>query len=59
MNREKDAAGEPIHPVDQARKPYATPRLERFGTIRDLTLGPGTNNRFDGQHPPGQNKSRF
>ena len=39
------------------KKPYAPPKLERLGTLHDLTLGLGMNNRFDGQHPPGQNKS--
>jgi hypothetical protein len=39
------------------RRPYAPPKLERLGTIRELTRGLGQNNQFDGGHPPGQNKS--
>ena len=41
------------------KKPYVPPSLERLGTIRELTRGRGSNNFFDGQHPPGQNKSRI
>jgi hypothetical protein len=40
----------------QKRK-YVPPKLEKLGTIRDLTRGLGNNNQFDGGHPPGQNKS--
>lgn len=40
-----------------AKRPYVSPKLEKLGTIRDLTRGPGNNNNFDGSHPPGQNKS--
>jgi hypothetical protein len=39
------------------KRKYATPKMERLGTIRDLTEGAGMNNRFDGGSPPGQNKS--
>ncbi len=42
-----------------AKREYVPPKLETLGTIRDLTRGPGSNNNFDGEHPPGQNKSRF
>lgn len=42
-----------------AKRKYVTPKLERLGTIRDLTRGLGQNNDFDGAHPPGQNKSRL
>lgn len=41
------------------KKAYVPPRLERFGTIREVTLGRGKNNVADGAHPPGQNRSRF
>lgn len=41
------------------RREYVPPKLERLGTIRDLTRGAGVNNNFDGSHPPGQNKSRL
>ena len=39
------------------RREYVKPRLERLGTIRDLTRGTGKNASFDNEHPPGQNKS--
>jgi hypothetical protein len=41
------------------KREYVPPKLETLGTIRELTRGPGANNNFDGEHPPGQNKSRF
>jgi hypothetical protein len=40
-----------------AKREYVPPKLERLGTIRELTQGLGQNNRFDGANPPGQNKS--
>jgi hypothetical protein len=39
------------------KRPYVPPKLEKLGTIRDLTRGAGQNNKFDGGHPPGHNKS--
>ena len=39
------------------KREYVTPKLERLGTIGELTRGEGSNNQFDGSHPPGQNKS--
>jgi hypothetical protein len=39
------------------KREYVPPKLERLGTIRDLTHGSGQSNRFDNSHPPGQNKS--
>lgn len=39
--------------------PYVKPKLERLGTVQELTRGLGMNNLNDGEHPPGQNKSRF
>jgi hypothetical protein len=42
-----------------AKRKYVPPKLERLGTIRELTRGEGQNNNFDGLHPPGQNKSRL
>ena len=39
------------------KRPYVPPTLERLGTIGELTQGLGSNNQFDGGHPPGQNKS--
>jgi hypothetical protein len=27
-------------PASAARKPYATPKLTRYGDVRDVTLGP-------------------
>ena len=39
------------------KRPYVPPKLERLGTILELTRGEGVNNQFDGSHPPGQNKS--
>lgn len=52
--RESDdrlAEGEP------RKRPYVAPKLERLGTIGELTHGLGNNDDFDGSHPPGQNKS--
>jgi hypothetical protein len=40
-----------------SKRPYVAPKLERLGTIQELTHGEGANNQFDGSHPPGQNKS--
>jgi hypothetical protein len=39
------------------KRPYVAPKIERLGTILELTQGLGVNNQFDGSHPPGQNKS--
>lgn len=39
------------------KREYVPPKLERLGTIGELTHGEGANNQFDGSHPPGQNKS--
>ena len=39
------------------KRRYVAPKLERLGTIGELTRGEGVNNQFDGSHPPGQNKS--
>ena len=41
------------------KRQYVPPKLERLGTIRDLTRGLGKNDLTDGGHPPGQNKSIF
>lgn len=41
------------------KRPYTPPKLEKLGTLRQVVLGPGSNNFFDGGHPPGQNKSRI
>ena len=40
-----------------SKREYKPPKLERLGTIRDLTHGSGQSQRFDNSHPPGQNKS--
>ena len=48
----------PPAPVRSSEKrQYIAPKLERLGTIGELTQGLGSNNQFDGGHPPGQNKS--
>ncbi len=39
------------------KREYVPPKLERLGTIRDLTHGTGKTANFDNTHPPGQNKS--
>lgn len=39
------------------KRPYVAPKLEKLGTIRDLTQGPGMQGQFDNTNPPGQNKS--
>ena len=41
------------------KRPYVPPKLEKLGTIRELTQGAGKKKFFDGHHPPGQNKSLF
>ena len=55
---EKSGAAVPP-PSPTVRRTYSPPRLERFGTIRELTLGAGQQNNFDGGHPPGHNRSRL
>ena len=45
-------------PVVRKRQ-YVPPKLERLGTIRELTRGAGKTNNMDGGHPPGQNKSQL
>ena len=44
-------------PQSEPRREYVAPKLERLGTIRDLTHGTGQKQNFDNEHPPGQNKS--
>ncbi|HEU4886610.1 MAG TPA: lasso RiPP family leader peptide-containing protein [Thermoanaerobaculia bacterium] len=39
------------------KKKYAPPKIERLGTIGELTRGLGQQDQVDGGHPPGQNKS--
>lgn len=51
-NEQKDRT-EPV------KREYVAPKLERLGTIRELTRGLGELNNFDGGHPPGQNKSQL
>lgn len=50
-----DAEETPQQPRE--KREYVKPKLEKLGTIRDLTRGLGQNNYFDNEHPPGQNKS--
>ena len=45
--------------TEPVKREYVPPKLERLGTIRDLTRGLGEFNNFDGGHPPGQNKSQL
>jgi hypothetical protein len=54
--QEQEAVGPSARPAPK-RRVYDPPKLERLGTIRDLTQGLGMNNAFDGGHSPGQNKS--
>ena len=49
---------DPEAPQREMRE-YVKPKLERLGTIRDLTRGPGMQGDNDNDHPPGQNKSRI
>jgi len=53
MNNPRDAKTE----AREEKRPYMKPKLERLGTIRDLTHGVGKQGAFDAEHPPGQNKS--
>ena len=39
------------------KRRYIAPKLERLGTLVELTRGLGESNQFDGSHPPGQNNS--
>jgi hypothetical protein len=45
------------HP--SAKREYAPPKLEKLGSIRELTRGIGMTDRFDNTNPPGQNKSQL
>ena len=47
----------PAESESSRKRPYVAPKLERLGTIGELTHGLGSNDDFDGSHPPGQNKS--
>lgn len=49
---------DPEQKPPRQKSAYVAPKLERLGTIRDLTQGLGTTNDVDGGHPPGHNKSR-
>ena len=53
----RDAERPPNDGEPPSKRPYVAPKLERLGTIGELTQGLGNNNQFDGSHPPGQNKS--
>lgn len=57
-----DSSNEGSPPAEDAervplKREYVPPKLERLGTIRELTRGQGMSNRFDNTNPPGQNKS--
>ncbi len=39
------------------KRRYTAPKLERLGTIGELTQGLGMDGTLDSEHPPGQNKS--
>src|SRR5688500_13517614 len=39
------------------KRQYIAPKLERLGTIGELTQGEGANNQLGGGHPHGRNKS--
>jgi hypothetical protein len=59
MNPTDDRAAEGATGTDARplRRPYVAPKIERLGTIGELTQGLGNNDVMDGGHPPGQNKS--
>lgn len=59
MQPTDDRAAASVASNDSAprKRAYIPPKLERLGTIGELTHGEGANNQFDGSHPPGQNKS--
>ena len=59
MNPSDDRAAEGATGTDEKppRRPYVAPKIERLGTIGELTHGLGNNDLMDGSHPPGQNKS--
>lgn len=37
--------------LDEARKPYQAPKLEHFGTLREITLAGGSFNAADAVNP--------
>jgi hypothetical protein len=45
------------HENASSKREYKPPKLERLGTIRDLTHGSGKDGDRDQVHPPGLNKS--
>ena len=59
MGPENDraAAGATCTDERPLKRKYVAPKIERLGTIAELTQGLGNNDVMDGGHPPGQNKS--
>ncbi len=37
-----------VNPVEEKRKPYASPKLRRLGSVRDLTHAGGCKSMSDG-----------
>lgn len=55
----KDEGPSQVPPVSGGSKKrhYIGPKLERLGTIREMTRGLGMAGTLDNEHPPGLNKS--
>jgi hypothetical protein len=49
--RDKEDAGTNKRPGASPRKPYRTPRLERLGTLTELTAAVGSNGKNDHAGP--------
>ena len=48
MSSEPKNPPQPAEAKDNARRPYAAPRLKHLGSVRDLTLGSPTGGPMDG-----------
>ena len=47
----------PVSGGSSKKRHYIAPKLERLGTIREMTQGLGMAGTLDNEHPPGLNKS--
>jgi hypothetical protein len=55
--RDEGPSAVPSGSGNSEKRRYTAPKLERLGTIGELTQGLGMDGTLDSQHPPGQNKS--
>ncbi len=42
----------PVRPADKEKKSYSTPRLEVYGTLKEITKAVGNKGNSDGGVPP-------